>query len=206
MATTVLDPQLDPFGQSVHGAALGAAVVVWLAREGLAARAQTLAAVLTACLLESLGTHLGWWAYRLDNLPGWVAAGHAMLFLACLVVTRCLPPALCGTGARRVTMVACGVWTAWGVLISDRPDLCSLFLFCLLLLFRHHPVIAPRIPAVFVICGVSELAGVLSNAWAYRPPEASGLVTIGNPPAAIAGGYCVIDYCALRLGAALERM
>lgn len=199
-----LDPALGHFGQSIYGVALSAVMVSWLFREEVGVRAQTLAALLSACVLEILGTSLEWWTYRLGNFPGWVPAGHACLFLTCLVITRSLPPTLRGPGAVSATTIVCGLWTAWGVLISDRPDLCSLFLFCLLLLFLRHPVIAPRIPTVFVICSITEFAGVLSGAWAYRAPDEGGLVTIGNPPAAIAGGYCLIDYCALRLAGGLE--
>lgn len=48
-----------------------------------------------------------------------------------------------------------------------------------------------------------ELVGTGLGNWAWAPATALPFLTMGNPPTGIAGGYCVLDVLALRIGQTL---
>ena len=51
----------------------------------------------------------------------------------------------------------------------------------------------------FVVTSYLELYGTGLGTWAWQPHDPTGLISIGNPPSGIAGGYCFFDAAALWL-------
>jgi hypothetical protein len=58
----------------------------------------------------------------------------------------------------------------------------------------------------FIVTGYLEIVGTGIGNWAWAHQDFTGLVSMGNPPSGIAGGYCFLDmvgiYVASRLGSA----
>ncbi|MFJ8310926.1 MULTISPECIES: hypothetical protein [unclassified Streptomyces] len=92
------------------------------------------------------------------------------------------------------------------MLEGERRDLISVLGLVVLLVVRRHPVMRPRVPVIVVVCGLTDFVGVTAGTWTYQPHDVTGLLSLGNPPAAIAGGFCLVYYIGFRLGPVLLRM
>lgn len=185
-----------------HG--LGAITVVFLAcllaGETPAVRRQVFVAAVFATIGEFLAAPLlGFYTYRLDNVPAFVPPGHGLVYLAAIAAAR-------ADLAQRWSRVVCvtaltagGAWALWGAWISPTPDLFGLLLFALFALF----VLRGRAPLVyacaFFITGFLELYGTALGTWTWAPTEPTGTLGMGNPPSGIAAAYCVVDWVALRI-------
>lgn len=67
-------------------------VVLWLTREDLMTRLQTLAFTLMGATVETVDIRwLHGWEYRLGNFPAWLVPSYVALFLAAVVMARNLP-------------------------------------------------------------------------------------------------------------------
>ncbi len=175
-------------------------LVAVLRGEGRATRVQVAVVVLYATVIEYVfAGWLGVYVYRLDNVPSFVPPGHGLVYLAALCLGR---SAWAHRHAQRVviaTVVICGGWAAWGLLLSGRPDLLGALWFGSLLVFLRRG----RTPLVycgaFVVTSYLELIGTGLGAWTWQAHDPTGLISIGNPPSGIAGGYCFFDAAALWL-------
>ncbi|MGW7276485.1 hypothetical protein ACWGH5_39065 [Streptomyces sp. NPDC054864] len=207
-AMLMVEQRMGAAGQWGLGVVASVGVVWWLwRREDASVLAQTVVAVVFACSMELLATHaMGWWDYRLRNFPGFVPPAHAVVFLASFVMARSLAPRLPHRLMTGLTLAVAGLWTVWGLFLSPRMDTAGAFWFLVMVAFLWHPVIGPRTPYVFVVTSAVELYGVHFNLWAYRAHDVTGLLSIGNPPAGIAGSYALVDFVAAVLAPRLLRI
>lgn len=185
-----------------HG--LGAVTVVFLAclltGETREVRRQVLVAAVFATMGEILAAPLlGFYTYRLDNVPAFVPPGHGLVYLAAIAAAR-------ADLAQRWSRAVCasaltigGIWALWGAWASLNHDLFGLLLFALFTVF----VLCGRSPLVyacaFFITAFLELYGTAIGAWTWSATDPTGTLGMGNPPSGIAAAYCVVDWVALRV-------
>jgi hypothetical protein len=200
LVVLLLDTQASLTGQRLLGVGTWLLLVVVLRGESRASRVQVGIVVLYASVIEYVfAGWLGVYVYRLENVPAFVPPGHGLVYLAALALGR---SALAHRHRRAVvtaTVVVCGGWAVWGLTLSDRPDLLGALWFgCLLLFLRRG-----RTPLVycgaFFVTSYLELMGTGLGTWTWQPHDPTGLISIGNPPSGIAGGYCFFDAAALWL-------
>jgi hypothetical protein len=148
---------------------------------------------------------LGVYVYRLENVPAFVPPGHGLVYLAALCLGR-------SAWARRherafvgSTLVLCGGWALWGVTLSDRPDVLGLFWFGCLVAFTLRGSSPLTYAGAFVVVSYLELIGTGLGTWTWQPTDPTGLISIGNPPSGIAGGYAWFDAAALAVTPWLAR-
>ncbi|MEV4926614.1 hypothetical protein [Streptomyces roseoverticillatus] len=200
LLTTAVAPATSRPAQLALMLAGALTVTLMLRREDRTVRGQTLAATLCACTVEALAVpvlHL--WTFWRDAWPLWLPFHHAQLYLTTVVIARSLPGVLRHPVLTPCAVLWCGAATVWRVLAGERGDLISVFGVAALLSLRRHPVLGPRLPTIVVVCGLTDAAGVAAGTWTYQPHDITGLLTLGNPPAAVAGGFCITYYASLLL-------
>ena len=195
-----LDRSASLTEQRLLGAGTWVLLLLALRGEGRATRIQVGIVVLYASVVEYVfAGWLGVYVYRLHNVPSFVPPGHGLVYLAALALGRSAWAHRHGTQVVAVTVACCGAWVVWGLTLSARPDLLGAIWFgCLLLFLRRG-----RTPLVycgaFLVTSYLELIGTGLGTWAWQPHDPTGLISIGNPPSGIAGGYCFFDAAALWL-------
>jgi hypothetical protein len=172
--------------------------------EGRTERAQVAVVVVFATAVEYTASPLlGLYTYRLHNVPMFVPPGHGGLYLAALALGRSEIFTRYGKRLCALVTIIGAMWVLWGVTISDRKDWLGVLMFTLFL----RTVAAGRAPSVFastfILTAALELLGTSLGNWTWALRDPTGLVSIGNPPSGIAGGYCVFDAVALAGGPAL---
>lgn len=186
--------------QRLLGVGTWTLLIALLRAEGRATRVQVGIVVVYATLVEYVfAGWLGVYVYRLENVPAFVPPGHGLVYLAALALGR---SAFAHRHARAVitsTIVVCGSWALWGLLLSGRPDLLGALWFGCLLVFLSRGKSPLVYCGAFVVTSYLELYGTGLGTWAWQPHDPTGLLTIGNPPSGIAGGYCFFDAAALWL-------
>jgi hypothetical protein len=175
-------------------------LVTWLLLIGMlwgesrSVRIQVGAVIVAATMLEYTASPLlGLYTYRLENVPSFVPPGHGLVYLAALTING----ALIGTRGEqllpRAVLVVAGAWALWGVTLADRPDVGGALLYLFLAAF----ILRGRAPVVyagaFIVTGYLEIVGTGIGNWAWATRDFTGLVSMGNPPSGIAGGYCFLD-------------
>jgi hypothetical protein len=206
-----VDHGADIWRQRAVGIATWSILLLLLRGEGRRVRAQVAVVMLVATAVEYTASPLlGFYTYRLHNVPLYVPPGHGMVYLAALSIGR---SALARRHARGFVVAAvalCGTWAVWGVTLSPRTDLLGLLLFLFLVRF----VLVGRQPLVyagaFVVTSYLELVGTGLGAWTWALHGPGGWIAQGNPPSGIPGGYCFLDAAGLalapRLLSGLERV
>lgn len=184
--------------QRLLGLGTWALLLVALRGEQRATRVQVAVVVVYATVIEYVfADWLGVYVYRLENIPAFVPPGHGLVYLAAFSIGR---SAWAHRHARvfgRVTLLVCGLWALWGVTLSDRPDALGMFWFLCLLLFAWRGRSPLLYAGAFVIVSYLEIVGTSLGTWTWQPTDPTGLVSIGNPPSGIAGGYAWFDAAAL---------
>lgn len=183
---------------------LGAVTVVFLAcllaGETVEVRRQVLVAAVFATLGEFLAAPLlGFYTYRLDNVPSFVPPGHGLVYLAAIATARA---DLARRYARYVRIAALTLgcaWALWGVCFGPRVDLFGLLLFVLFALFLLRGRAPLVYAAAFFITAFLELYGTAIGTWTWAASDPTGTLGMGNPPSGIAAAYCVVDWVALRI-------
>ncbi len=175
--------------------------------EGKAERFQVAVVVMFATAVEyTAAPLLGFYTYRLHNVPMFVPPGHGGLFLAALALGRSDLFRRYGRVLVRLALVAGGAWAMWGVTFAARQDVLGLLLFggflCVVANSRAPSVLA----STFVLTAALELFGTSLGTWRWATHDPTGMFTIGNPPSGIAGGYSVFDMVALTGGSALAAL
>jgi hypothetical protein len=166
-------------------------------------RAQTLCAVTVACTVEYIGTHvMQWWDYRLGNLPAWVPAGHAALFLLSIISARTPAP----RWLRHTAYTSLAAWSLWGLLQAQRPDYSGAFNLLAIATLHRNPVMRTRLPWIIAVTAPAEFAGTHFGLYSYRHHDITGLLLMGNPPAGLPGGYALVDFAALLTATLLYRV
>ena len=175
-------------------------LVLWLCTKRLEAsqRRQVWLCVIVATGFEILGSIIiGVYRYRLHNVPLYVPPGHGLVFF--FGITAGATPVFQRYG-RRAAMVVLGLCTAWALagltllpVWTHRVDvqgaLCLPIFAWFLLRSPRYAMFA----AIFIATTDLEIVGTLAGDWFWMPVAPLNHLPSGNPPSAIAGGYCVID-------------
>jgi hypothetical protein len=197
--------------QRAVGLVTWAILVALLRGESRRVRAQVAVVILAAtCVEYTASPLLGFYTYRLHNVPSYVPPGHGLVYLAALAIGRSAFAARHGRVFTVGALAACGTWAAWGLTLSSRQDMLGAIMF----LFLARFLLTGRQPLVyagaFIVCTYLELVGTNAGAWAWAAHGPGGLVSQGNPPSGIPGGYCFLDAAGLRFApsviAMLERL
>jgi hypothetical protein len=177
-----------------------------LRRESPLVRAQTAVVVVFATAVEyTFSPLLEVYVYRLDNVPAYVPPGHGLVYLCALTLGR---SALFRAYARplvRLTVVIGGAYAAWGLLLTDRPDVLGAFWYGCLVGFLLWGRSRLLYVGAFLVVTYLELIGTALGIWAWQTHDPAGLVSIGNPPSGAAGGYGWFDLAAILAAPALLR-
>jgi hypothetical protein len=192
--------------QRLLGLGTWACLLVALHGEDRATRVQVGVVVAYATVIEYVfAGWLGVYVYRLENVPAFVPPGHGLIYLAAFAIGR---SAWAHRNARPfvgATLLAGGIWAVWGVTVADRPDALGAFWFGCLLLFTWKGRSPLLYAGAFLVVSYLEIVGTSLGTWAWQPYDITGLISIGNPPSGIAGGYAFFDAAALYLTPRLLR-
>ncbi len=202
-----LDVSAGVWSQRALGAASWLVLFGLLHGEGHTVRAQVAVVVLFATAVEYTASPLlGLYTYRLHNVPAFVPPGHGGLYLAALALGRSEIFTRYGKRLCALVTIIGAMWVLWGVTLSDRKDWLGVLMFALFV----RTVAAGRAPSVFastfILTAALELLGTSLGNWTWALRDPTGLVSIGNPPSGIAGGYCIFDAVALAGGPALATL
>ena len=168
--------------------------------EGRATRVQVGVVVAYATVIEYVfADWLGVYVYRLENVPAFVPPGHGLIYLAAFALARSAWAHQRSRPLIAATLLLGGCWAVWGVTLSDRPDVLGAFWFGCLLLFAWKGKSPLLYAAAFLVVSYLEIVGTSLGSWAWQPRDPTGLISIGNPPSGIAGGYAFFDAAALYL-------
>jgi len=185
-------------------------VVTWcllaaalLHANGVERRQVVIAVVVATCFEVVFAIVWGLYTYRFDNLPPYVPPGHGLVYLAALRLALLAPIRL---HVRRAALVVAAVASAWslgGVLLPSNPDVAGATLLPWLLWCLLRSPRAGVYVGAFVATTVLELLGTSFGNWVWADVAPGTWAGQGNPPSAIAGGYCLLDWVVLRLAGAL---
>jgi hypothetical protein len=202
-AVLVLDSALGATlsQQRLLGGATWLVLLALLAGEDRATRVQVAVVVAFATVVEYVfAGWLGVYVYRLPGVPWFVPPGHGLVYLAALAVGRSAWAHARRDVLLRGTVLVCGTWTAWGLVVSGRHDALGAFWYVCLLVFLRWGSSPLLYAGAFLVVSYLEIVGTSLGTWAWQPHDpVTGLVAIGNPPSGIAGGYAWFDAAALLL-------
>jgi hypothetical protein len=184
--------------QRLLGAGTWLLLLALLAGQSRATRVQVAVVVVFASVVEYVfAGWLGVYVYRLGNVPAFVPPGHGLVYLAALCLGRSAWAHRHATVVVRTCLVLCGLWALWGLTLSPRPDVLGAFWFGCLLVFSRWGRSPLLYAGAFLVVSYLELVGTSLGTWAWQAHDPTGLVSIGNPPSGIAGGYAWFDAAAL---------
>ena len=174
--------------------------ILWLCTQRLepALRRQVWLCVVVATGFEVFGSLVwGVYRYRLHNIPLYVPPGHGLVYFFGLTAGATPLFQRYGRRAAVVVLAACTAWALGGLTVlplwTHRIDvqgaLCLPVFAWFLLRSPRYALFA----AIFVATTDLELAGTWAGDWAWLPAAPWDHLPSGNPPSAIAGGYCIID-------------
>ena len=141
----------------------------------------------------------GLYRYRWGNVPLFVPPGHGLLYLFALRAARTPLMANYGRAVGRVALACATVWAIGGLtvgpLITGRVDALGALLWPIFVLLMRKPA-AVVYAASFFITAELELLGTGFGNWAWAAAAPVTHLPAANPPAVIAGGYCILDAAA----------
>ncbi len=200
LAVLVLDTAATAGQQRLLGAGTWLVLLLVLRGEDRSTRVQVGVVVVFATVVELVfAGWLGVYVYREagDEVPAFVPPGHGLVYLAALAIGRSAWAHAHARGLLGATLVVAGVWAAWGLTLSPRPDVLGAFWFGCLLVFAWRGRSPLLYAGAFLVVSGLELVGTSLGTWTWQPLDPTGLVSIGNPPSGIAGGYAWFDAAAL---------
>ena len=176
-------------------------LLLLLRGESRATRVQVGVVVVYATVIEYVFSHwLGVYVYRLENVPAFVPPGHGLIYLAAFCIGRSAWAHRHSRALLGAMLVVGGVWALWGITLSPTPDALGAFWYCCLLLFTWKGERPLLYAGAFLVVSYLEIVGTTLGTWAWQPLDpVLGVITIGNPPSGIAGGYAFFDAAALAL-------
>ena len=142
---------------------------------------------------------LGVYVYRLENVPAFVPPGHGLIYLAAFAIGRSAWAHRHAGWLVPTALTLGGCWAVWGVTLSPQQDLLGAGWFVCLLLFAWKGRSPLLYAGAFFVVSYLELVGTSLGTWTWSTEDPTGLLTIGNPPSGIAGGYAFFDAAALFL-------
>ena len=196
--------------QRLVGVMTWALLVALLRGEKRSVRLQVVGVIIVAtCVEYTASPFLGYYTYRLHNVPSYVPPGHGLVYLAALSIGRSQVAGLLRQAVIGFTLVVCGAWALWGLFLSPRRDAFGAVMYLVLLRFTLRGSRPLVYAGAFLVTSYLELIGTGVGAWAWAHQDPSGTLSIGNPPSGIPGGYCFLDAAGValgpRLGALFER-
>ncbi|MCU0307398.1 MAG: hypothetical protein MUE51_06440 [Thermoleophilia bacterium] len=170
-------------------------------------RAQVAVVVMVATCAEVIGSIIwGVYEYRLGNLPLFVPAGHGLVYLAGLSISRTAwalrrPRLLVG-----IAIVGAVGWALIGLSgVLGRVDVAGAIGVAVLVVFLLKGRAPTVYAGVFLFVAFLEIYGTAVGTWRWAA-EIPGLgVADGNPPSGAAAGYVFFDIAALALAPHLLR-
>jgi hypothetical protein len=175
-------------------------LLVVLRGEDRATRVQVAVVVAYATLVEYVfADALGVYVYRLENVPAFVPPGHGLVYLAAFAIGRSAWAHRHARALLSTALVLCGAWALWGVTLSPQPDALGAFWFGCLALFAWKGRSPLLYAGAFFVVSYLEVVGTSLGTWEWQTTDPTGLISIGNPPSGIAGGYAWFDAAALYL-------
>jgi len=138
----------------------------------------------------------GLYRYRWGNVPLFVPPGHGLLYLFALRAARTPLMVNHGRVVGRVALACATVWAVGGLtvgpLFMGRVDALGALLWPIFVWLMRKPA-AVVYAASFFITAELELLGTGYGIWAWAAAAPVTHLPAGNPPAVIAGGYCLLD-------------
>lgn len=184
--------------QRLIGAGTWLLLLVLLRRESRATRVQVAVVVAFATLVEYVFSGvLDVYVYRLHNVPSFVPPGHGLIYLAALGIGRSAWASRNASALTTATLVGCGAWAVWGLVLSPQLDVLGAFWFGCLLVFSRWGRSRLVYAGAFLVVSYLEIVGTSLGTWRWSTHDPTGLIAIGNPPSGIAGGYAWFDAAAL---------
>ena len=188
-------------------------IVLWCCTRYLepGLRRQVWVCVAVATLFEVFGSLVwGVYRYRLGNIPMYVPPGHGLVYFFGLTAGALPVIRRFGRRAAIAILCVCAAYAVAGLsvlpVVTHRVDLqgalCLPVLAWCVLFSPRYALFA----AIFVATLDLELAGTWAGDWTWQAVAPWDHVPSGNPPSAIAGGYCAIDGTVLMVVAALDRL
>lgn len=189
--------------QHLLGAATWVVLLGLLRGETPTVRVQVGVVVVFATVVEYVfSAWLGTYEYRLGTVPMFVPPGHGLVYLAALSFGR---TAFARRHARPLVagmLLVGGGWAFWGLTLSPTPDALGAFWYGCLVLFAWRGRSPLVYVGAFLAVSALEIAGTSLGTWTWGTVDpVLGVVTIGNPPSGIAGGYAWFDAAALAVTA-----
>jgi hypothetical protein len=200
-AVLLLDTGATAGQQHVLGALTWVVLLVALRREAVTVRIQVGVVVVFATAVEYVFSHwLGVYTYRLETVPMFVPPGHGLVYLAALSFGRTTFAIRHARPLLAAVLAAGGAWALWGLALSPQPDALGAFWYLCLVAFAWKGRSPLLYVGAFLVVSYLEIAGTSLGTWTWGAVDpVLGLVTIGNPPSGIAGGYAWFDAAALWL-------
>jgi hypothetical protein len=198
-AALLLDRGASLNQQHLLGAGTWLLLLAVLRRESAPVRVQVAVVVVFATVVEYV---FSWWLgvyeYRLGTVPMFVPPGHGLVYLAALSFGR---TAFAHRHARPLlggVLVVGGAWALWGITLSPTHDALGAFWYLCLVLFAWRGRSPMVYVGAFLIVSYLEIVGTSLGTWTWGAVDpVLGVITIGNPPSGIAGGYAWFDAAAL---------
>ncbi len=190
------------------------AIPVWLVVLGVLPDLPRTRQLMLLCFLpmifvaEVLLSHgLGWYVYRLDNIPPWIIPAHGIVFLTAM---RAVDTTAIST--RALAWGAGGAQALYGLgnLVLREDEVGAVLSLVYVIGMVVLPADGKRFyAAIGLVVAYLEVIGSALGVWAWTP-ELFGL-TEANPPSGAVGGYAFVDgaayllatYGAARVSAAL---
>jgi hypothetical protein len=157
-------------------------------------RRQLVVVVIVATGFEILFSIIwGLYRYRYGNLPMYVPPGHGLIYLLAI---RLGGMRLVTANRRRsatIVTVLVGAWALGGVVLASHPDIVGVSLVPFLLVCLWRSERWNVYVGAFVATTLLELFGTQFGNWRWAAAVPALGVPQGNPPSAIAAGYCLLD-------------
>jgi hypothetical protein len=177
----VLDAQLASFWPQC-GLGVLTFAVLWLCARRLepSQRRQVWLCVVVATGFEIFGSLIwGVYRYRLHNIPLYVPPGHGLVYFFGITAAGLPVFQRYGRHAAMVVLGLCAAWAVGGL--------------TMLTIWTHRLDVQGALCLPVFATTDLEIVGTLARDWYWVPTAPIDHLPSGNPPSAIAGGYCVID-------------
>jgi hypothetical protein len=169
-------------------------------------RVQVVGLVVLATILECVGSLIwGAYAYRLENLPLYVPAGHGLFYLSALRAASLPIMQRHARGVVIATTATASMWMLYGLVAHPLPDLLGFVTWAIFIRF----IVRGRYPLLyavsFAMTTALELYGTGLGIWRWAPVLPVLMLPAGNPPTGIGAGYAAMDALTRRIVARIER-
>jgi hypothetical protein len=188
------DGHLDRWAQDVVSVATWFLLAATFLAAGSRERRQIVVVVLVATCFEiAFSIVWGLYRYRYGNLPLYVPPGHGLVYL--------LAVRLAGFGWLKASRVrtaglvtaAVSTWVVAALVFGDHPDIVGLMLLPTLLVCLWKTSRWDVYAGAFIATTVLEIVGTRFGNWRWADTVPGLGFPQGNPPSAIAAGYCLLD-------------